>query len=74
MPNGSGSDLMPNVTANIGPQERRKRLAFGVVLLGASLAAAAMLIHADVARGWRMLLVVPLWAAALGFFQARERT
>jgi len=65
---------MPSVTANLGPQERRKRLTFGVVLLGASLAAAAMLIHADVARGWRMLLVVPLWAAALGFFQARERT
>ncbi len=65
---------MPSVTANLGPQERRKRLTFGVVLLGASLAAAAMLIHAEVARGWRMLLVFPLWAAALGFFQARERT
>ena len=65
---------MPSLTANIGPQERRKRLTFGVVLLGASLAAAAMLIHAEVARGWRMLLVFPLWAAALGFFQARERT
>jgi len=65
---------MPSVTANIGPQERRKRLTFGVVLLGASLVAAAMLIHANVARGWRILLVLPLWAAALGFFQARERT
>ena len=65
---------MPTLTANIGPQERRKRLTGGVVLLGASLIAAAMLIHADVARGWRMLLVLPLWAAALGFFQARERT
>ena len=65
---------MPGVTANIGPHERRKRLTFGVALLGASLMAAAMLIHADVARGWRMLLVLPLWAAALGFFQAREGT
>ena len=65
---------MPSVTANIGPHERRKRLTFGVVLLGASFVTAAMLIHADVARGWRMLLVIPLWAAALGFFQARERT
>jgi hypothetical protein len=33
-----------------------------------------MLIYADVARGWRMLLVLPLWAAALGFFQARDGT
>ena len=65
---------MPGVTANIGPHERRKRLTSGVVLLGASLVAAAMLIQADVARGWRILLVLPLWAAALGFFQARERT
>jgi hypothetical protein len=65
---------MPSVTANIGPHERRKRLTFGVVLLGASLVAGAMLTHADVARGWRILLVLPLWAAALGFFQARERT
>jgi hypothetical protein len=65
---------MPSVTANIGPLQRRKRLTFGVVLLGASLVAAAMLIHADVARGWRILLVLPLGAAALGIFQARERT
>jgi hypothetical protein len=65
---------MPGVTANIGAHERRKRLTFGVVLLGASLVAAAMLIHADVARGWRIVLVLPLWAAGLGIFQARERT
>ena len=51
---------MPSVTANIGPHERRKRLTFGMVLLGASLVAAAMLIHADVARGWRILLAF-LW-------------
>ena len=74
MPTGLGSDLMPAATANIGPHERRKRLTFGVVLLGASLALAVMLIHADVARGWRSLLVLPLWASALGFFQAGERT
>ena len=65
---------MPTVTATIGPHERRKRLTFGVVLFGASLVAGAMLIHADIARGWRILLILPLWAAALGFFQARERT
>ena len=65
---------MPSLTANIGPHERRKRLTFGVALIGATLVAGAMLIHADVARGWRILLFLPLWAAALGFFQARERT
>ena len=74
MPTGSKSESDDTGTANIGPHERRKRLTFGVVLLGASLVPAAMLIHADVARGWRMLLVIPLWAAALGFLQARERT
>jgi hypothetical protein len=65
---------MVTLTANIGSRERRKRATFGIVLLTASLGAAAILIHADVSRGWRLLLILPLWAAALGFFQARERT
>jgi hypothetical protein len=65
---------MTTASANIGPRERRKRLSFGVMLLSASLVAAAIMIHAGAARGWRVLLILPLWAAALGFFQARERT
>jgi hypothetical protein len=60
--------------ANIGPAERRKRQNLGLLLLAASLAVAVVLIAGNFPRGWRLLLIIPLWAAALGVFQARERT
>jgi hypothetical protein len=60
--------------ANIGPQERRKRMLFGAGFLVIGLLSAATLIAGGVPRGWRLLLVVPFWAAGLGLFQARERT
>jgi hypothetical protein len=59
---------------NIGPSERRKRMIFGAAFLVLAGVAAAALITSGVPRGWRLLLVLPLWAAALGLFQARERT
>jgi len=60
--------------ANIGPKERRKRMIFGAAFLIIAGLAAAALITSGVPRGWRLLLVLPLWAAALGLFQAREST
>jgi len=60
--------------ANIGPAERRKRLNFGLILLAGTVLAAVALIAGHYPRGWRLLLMIPLWAAALGVFQARERT
>ena len=64
---------MPHV-ANINERGRRRRLIGGVVwLVGASVAAAVLKsVHAP--DGWYALLVVPFSAAALGYFQARERT
>ena len=55
--------------ANIGPGERRKRRMFGFIGLAFSLAVGAALIWGHVAPVWRLLLFVPLFAAALGFFQ-----
>jgi hypothetical protein len=59
---------------NIGPAQRRRRLVFGtgalVVAAGAALALAA--IHASLII--RALVVLPLYGAALGFLQYRERT
>lgn len=60
--------------ANIGPNQRRKRMIFGAALLVLAGLAAAALISSGAPRGWRLMLVLPLWAAALGLFQARERT
>jgi hypothetical protein len=60
--------------ANIGPRERRKRLAFGAASLALSLGIAAQLVARGVPIGWRVGLFVPFLSAALGFFQWREKT
>jgi hypothetical protein len=59
---------------NIGPRERRLRLAMGLSLLGVVVAMTAVLMLADSGRWWRLALLPPLWGAALGTFQAREKT
>ena len=61
-------------TPNIGPRERRKRLMVGLGLLCTSVLIALAMITSGVPRGWRGLLLLPLWAAALGVFQARGGT
>jgi hypothetical protein len=64
----------PVCSANIGPRGRRKRLVWGIAMFALSLAIAAVLIATGMPREWRILLVLPLWAAALGVFQAAEST
>jgi hypothetical protein len=49
-------------------------LTFGAVALGIAIVAAIVLFAAGIERGWRAVLFVPLWLAALGFFQARDKT
>jgi hypothetical protein len=61
-------------TPNIGPGERRRRLVSGLALLCTSILIAAALMTSGVDRGWRGLLFLPLWAAALGVFQAYDST
>ena len=60
--------------ANIGlrGRQRRRRMGF-MALAGAALLATALL-TLDAPRGWRLTVFVPLWLAALGFFQARDKT
>jgi len=64
----------PSCLANIGPAQRRLRLRFGAVALAVTLAALVGLVIAEVGRGWRLALFLPFFAAATGYFQARERT
>lgn len=59
---------------NIGPGEIRKRVRFGVLMLAAGLVLAAVMIAGGVERWWRVALFLPFWLAALGYFQAREKT
>jgi hypothetical protein len=60
--------------ANIGPRGRRRRMGVGVVGFGISLALGATLIAGGAAPRWRLLLALPLFVAALGYFQARDKT
>lgn len=60
--------------ANIGPKEQTKRRLLGIVFLLISVTIAVVFIAADVDRWWRLVLVIPLWIAGLGLFQAREKT
>jgi hypothetical protein len=59
---------------NIGPNERAKRLRYGVVFAVLSLAGAVALIATPAPRGLRLLLFVPFWIAGSGIFQYLEKT
>jgi len=61
-------------TPNIGPRGQRRRLTFAVVSLGAAVLLGLLLFVVDAARPWRLALSVPLWIAALGIFQALDKT
>lgn len=59
---------------NIGPAQRRRRLVLGISALVVAAAVAAALAAADAHVLIRALVALPLYGAALGFFQYREST
>ena len=60
--------------ANISPLERKKRLAFGIRQLITTLVILVVLILLHVNPLWRLSLLFMFWAAAVGYFQARDKT
>jgi MFS-type transporter involved in bile tolerance (Atg22 family) len=64
---------MPRVS-NITDRGRRRRLTGGIIWLGIASLATAVLAFSRASGWWYALLVLPFSAAALGYFQARERT
>jgi len=60
--------------ANIGPKGRRRRALMGVATLAVGVVALVVSLMSGVDRGWRVALVVPFWAGALGLGQARAHT
>ena len=66
----AGSACVPN----IGARGRRRRLTSGFVWLGVGVAAMLILMARGAAAAWYFALVMPFTFAALGWFQARERT
>lgn len=60
--------------ANIGPLQRRRRLLFGVFMAVAAVVFLLASSTLEFPRGARLLVGVPVWMAALGFLQHREKT
>jgi hypothetical protein len=60
--------------ANISPLERRKRLVFGIRQFIFALLVLAVLILLHLNPLWRLPLLFLFWAAAVGYFQARDKT
>jgi hypothetical protein len=70
---------MPNQPAhrhvvNIDVRGCQRRLTGGVVWLGIAIVATIALAALHARDQWFALLVIPYTLAALGYFQARERT
>jgi hypothetical protein len=60
--------------ANISPEERRKRLMFGVRQFIFTLVILGVMILLHLNPLWRLSLLFLFWAAATGYFQARDKT
>lgn len=60
--------------ANISPLERRKRLMFGIWQFIFTLTILGALIILHLNPLWRLSLLFMFWAAAVGYFQARDKT
>ena len=64
---------LPLVT-NLGSRGRRRRYLMGAAGLALTLLLAAGLVLIGAPRGARLVLFLPVFGAALGFFQARGGT
>jgi hypothetical protein len=60
--------------ANISPFERQKRLRFGVQQFIFALLVSGVLIGLHLNPLWRLSMLFLFWAAAVGFFQAYDKT
>ena len=60
--------------ANISPLERQKRLNYGIRQLLFTLVVLGILIVLQLDSFWRLSLLFLFWAAAVGYFQARDKT
>ena len=65
---------MSAALANLGPSEQRKRRFSGWALLIVTLALFGHMVGLEIPRGWRFLLVAPLFVSFLGFLQAKNKT
>jgi hypothetical protein len=68
------SQTIDECIPNIGPEERKKRITFGSVLMAVGATAAIYMVASGTQRPLRLLVMLPFWAGAVGLFQARDKT
>jgi hypothetical protein len=59
---------------NIGTRQSGKRLAFGIFMFAISALSFVLMMYFKVGHVWRLVLFPPLFASAMGFFQAKAKT
>jgi hypothetical protein len=59
---------------NLDTRGARLRGAIGVTFLAVTAAALAVILLGDIPRGWRLLIALPAYGAAVGLLQARAKT
>jgi hypothetical protein len=64
----------PICVPNIGPQGQQRRMIGGTACLVLGVAGAIVFAARGTPLAWYAVLTVPFSFAALGYFQARERT
>jgi hypothetical protein len=74
MPSSTDDEGGEVFISNISPLERRKRLRFGKSQFITKLVMLGILIALGADRLWRLPLLFMFWAAAVGYFQARDKT
>jgi hypothetical protein len=60
--------------ANISPAERQKRLKFGIQQFVVTIVILGAMMALGVNHFWRLPLLFMFWAAATGYFQAKDKT
>jgi len=60
--------------ANISPRERQLRMRFGIVQFAVSLIILTVLVALDLDPLWRLPLIFMFWTAAIGYFEAKDKT
>ena len=73
-PSKKNEELGEVCIANISPLERKKRLVYGIRQFIFTLVILGVLIVLQVNPLWRLPLLFMFSAAAVGYFQARDKT